>query len=395
MTYPPSAVSLAKQRRTSAFTLERKLGVIWCKALQRNNIGRDEDFFDAGGESVAAAQILAAIQTDFGLVLAPTVLLEAPTIQQLASVIDRQSNAPVWSPLAKLQPGGCKPPFFCVHGVGGEVLVFLELARHFAPDQPFFGLRAPGSDGWAVPYRCIEDLAAFYVGVIRAAQPHSPYYLGGFSFGGCVALEIAQQLHAQGEEVALLAILDHTLPPLRYRRFVWSPGLPIHLAINTARWVMEDIWRVGAGKRLTTARQKAIFALKQFLNLGKLSAHASGKTDVERIFGAEGLPDDFRQVLQVNYQALREYTPKRYPGRVTLFRAQTRPLFRWHGLDLGWAKIASGGLDIIAIPGNHETILKEPRVHVLALALKEHLQRAQASCHNGTANGSANGHSCR
>jgi thioesterase domain-containing protein len=99
------------------------------------------------------------------------------------------------------------------------------------------------------------------------------------------------------------------------------------------------------------------------------------------VFGAANLPEHFRHLMAVHYQALRDYVPKVYPGRVTLFRAQTRPLFRSHGRDLGWRGLAAGGLEIIDVPGNHETILKEPRVQFLAQALGNQLQIARARCY--------------
>jgi hypothetical protein len=105
---------------------------------------------------------------------------------------------------------------------------------------------------------------------------------------------------------------------------------------------------------------------------------ATGRTDAEEILGHQGLPDSFREGMALRYQALREYQPKPYPGRVTLFRARVRPLLRLHGRDLGWARLAGGGLDVIDIPGNHQTLLTAPHVTRVAQALLARLCRAQA-----------------
>jgi len=374
---PLSAASPAHGPRLSDSRVEQELLTIWRRVLERDDIGPDDDFFEQGGESIGAVQILAEIEQVLGVKFPPNVLLERPTVKLLAQSTGREPRFRSWSPLELLQPGGPNPPFFCVHGVGGEVLSFLDLARHLPAGQPFYGVRAVGSDGGHEPLHRVEEMAAYYVEAIRGVQPRPPYYLGGFSFGGSVALEMAQQLHAQGAPVALLAILDHTPPPVRYRRFVWSPALPVWWVVNAGRWVMEDVWRVGAGKRLTTLGQKIGFTVKQLI-AGLRRPGASGNTDVENIFGADRIPDGFRRLMAAHYQALRDYRPKVYPGRVTLFRAQTRPLFRLHGRDLGWRELAGGGLDIIDIPGNHETILKKPRVQVLAQALAVQLRKAQA-----------------
>jgi thioesterase domain-containing protein/acyl carrier protein len=374
---PVRPTLLAHESARCDSRVEQQLLTIWRRALERDDISPHDNFFDHGGESIGAVQVLAEMEKVFGVKFPTHVLLELPTVEQLAPAIRQEPSFRSWSPLELLQPGGPNPPFFCVHGVGGEVLSFLDLARHLPPGQPFYGLRAVGSDGEHEPLHGVEDMAAYYVEAIRSVQPRPPYYLGGFSFGGSVALEMAQQLHTQGARVALLAILDHTPPPSRYRRFGWSPALPVQWVVNAGRWVMEDVWQVGADKRLTTLRQKIEFTVKQLV-AGLRHPGASGNTDVENIFGADRVPDGFRRLMATHYQALRDYTPKVYPGRVTLFRAQTRPLFRLHGRDLGWRKLAAAGLDIVDIPGNHETILKKPRVRVLARALAAQLRKAQA-----------------
>src|SRR5207302_2028496 len=111
--------------------------------------------------------------------------------------------------------GGERPPLFCTHGAGANVLCFEELARHLPPDQPFYGLQSPGLDGTTPPVQQVEEMAAWYVDEIRAVQAHGPYYLAGCSMGGVVAFEMAQQLVAAGEEVAFLGLLDTTCPGQR------------------------------------------------------------------------------------------------------------------------------------------------------------------------------------
>jgi len=247
-----------------------------------------------------------------------------------------------------------------------------------APEQPFIGIQAVGSEGSGRPYANLRDMAANYVKVIRTVQPQGPYYVGGFSLGGSVALEMAQQFHAAGAKVGLLAILDHTPPPTRFSKVVWHPRLPLDFLVNAFRWVREDIWRAGRGKRLAALRHKVAAGLMRIHN-GLVGSHSTaGQADAAVAVGGRHLPDDFRSLMATHYQALRDYVPQPYAGRVTLFRAQTRPLFRLHGRDLGWTSLAQGGLDIVIVPGNHETMLTEPNVHVLARTLLHHLERAQA-----------------
>ncbi len=356
---------------------ETKLALIWCRALELAQLSVQEDFFAAGGDSLAAAQVMAEIKKEFGQDLPVSALLRAPTVKALAAEISRRTDPSRHSPLVALQPHGPHPPFYCVHGAGGEVLTFAELARHFAPEQPFYGLRAVPCDQAEPPRQRIEDLAANYLKAIRALQPTGPYYLGGFSLGGSVALEMAQQLRAQKEEVGLLAILDHTPPPTRYRELAWTPGGLIDFCLNAVRWVIEDIWNAGPRNRLRALRQMVATAGGRLALALHRRGPASGQTDLQYIFAGRPLPDQFRQVMEAHYNALRAYKPKAYPEPVTLFRARTRPLFRLHERDLGWRKLARD-LEVVAIPGNHLTILKEPHVSWLARALLVRLRRAQA-----------------
>jgi thioesterase domain-containing protein/acyl carrier protein len=357
--------------------VEKKLAEIWCHALGLDQVGLRDDFFRLGGDSLAAAQVVVEIKRALGRDLPITALHDAPTVEALAAAVVRPTAPAAWSPLVALQPRGSGPPFFCVHGAGGCVLGLADLARLFAPHQPFYGIRAAGRAGYEQPIHHVEDMASHYLEVVRSVQPAGPYYLGGYSFGGSVAFEMAQQLREGGERVALLAILDHVPPPTRFRRATWALTTPVDFAVNAARWAAEDIWGAGRGRRLAALKQKARVLRKQLRNALSRSAPRSGKTDVEEIFVGQPLPDCFRRLLEAHYQALRAYVPRAYGGRVTLFRARTRPLFRLHGRDLGWGRLAGGGLEVITVPGNHETFLKQPHVQTLAKALLAHLDKAR------------------
>jgi thioesterase domain-containing protein len=151
--------------------------------------------------------------------------------------------------------------------------------------------------------------------------------------------------------------------------------------VNAIRWVFDDIWRTGSGRRLATLALKAKAAKHQFLIALKQRGAGSGMADAQALFGLSRILEPFHRQIAIHYQALRGYVPQVYPGRVTLFRARTRPLFRLHGRYLGWDRIAGGGLDVIDIPGNHESILKKPDVGVLAEAL---IARCTAAENNET-----------
>jgi pimeloyl-ACP methyl ester carboxylesterase len=135
-----------------------------------------------------------------------------PTVESLASTLFVENNSRSWSPLVAIQPKGSNPPFFCVHPIFGVVFPYYELAYHLGKNQPFYGLQPRGIDGEQPPITRIEDMAAYYIEALRVVQPKGPYFLGGWSFGGLVAFEMAQQLQKSGHEVGLVAMLD-TLAP--------------------------------------------------------------------------------------------------------------------------------------------------------------------------------------
>ncbi|MEW6406571.1 MAG: alpha/beta fold hydrolase, partial [Chloroflexota bacterium] len=200
--------------------MERQLIQIWEQVLGIHPIGIRDNFFDLGGSSWLAVRLFAEIESVMGVPLPLSMLVQAGTVEELAETLRRQREPAPWSPLVAIQSHGTKRPFFCVHGAGGHILLFEKVARHLGADQPFFAFQARGIEEGQQPFTHIEDMAAYYVKALREAQPDGPYLLGGYSMGGMVAFEMAQQLQAQDQKVAMLAIIDVPAqsPHLRYLR---------------------------------------------------------------------------------------------------------------------------------------------------------------------------------
>lgn len=191
---------------------EEALARIWGEVLGHDRVGIHDNFFELGGHSLVAVRLMAQIQQAFGRHLPLALLLRAPTIEQLATLLREQTDVASWSSLVPIQPGGSAPPLFCVPEGGGNVLYFHALVQHLGPEQPFYGLHAQGLDGESAPHTRVEDMAAYYIEAIQAVKPQGPYLLGGHSFGGWIAFEMAQQLRKRGHEVARLFILDTPAP---------------------------------------------------------------------------------------------------------------------------------------------------------------------------------------
>src|SRR5205814_2240329 len=175
--------------------LELGLIRLWRRLFQREDIGRQDNFFELGGHSLLASQLASEIYKLLGCKLPIAALFQSPTVESLTRRLTRENWAPPWSSLVPLQPLGSQPPLFSVHGVGGDVYGFLELAKLLPPGQPSYGIQAVGLDGKSARHVTVEDMAAHYVKEILSFQRDGPFYLAGYSMGGLIAFEMARQLH--------------------------------------------------------------------------------------------------------------------------------------------------------------------------------------------------------
>ena len=351
--------------------LEVRLRQIWETVLGRSPIRVDENFFDLGGHSLLAVKLFVQIEKALGVRLPLATLFQAPTVARLATVLRSEGWNPPWSSLVPIKPGGTRPPYFIIHGLGGNVLNVRHLAHYMGDDLPVYGLQSQGLDGKAVPPTSIEVMAAHYVREIRTIQSHGPYYLGGMSFGGVVAWEMAQQLNAAGESIGVLTLLDSyplgysELLPIteRTRREIqfYSRRLKLHFS-SLWRLSMHGKWEYMKKKARTLQRR-----LKSRAWRALRGAYAAR--------GGE-LPDALHNVKEANFLAARDYVTKPYAGKVTLFVASQQPLEGFFDLEMTWKKLAES-VETIQVPGDHSTVIEEPNVRILAARLKECIVRSQ------------------
>ncbi len=193
---------------------EKIIANIWQECLSIDKIDVYSDFFELGGHSVVGVQVMARIEKETQNRLPLVALLKHPTIKNLASYMDRESI--VWDSLVPLKPEGTKTPLYVIHGANHNVLMFNALAHKLDKDQPVYGLQSRGLNGVTEPHDSIDQMAADYISEIVASNPDGPYALGGFSYGGIVAYEMARQLLAQGKEVTILAQFDTYVYPSYY-----------------------------------------------------------------------------------------------------------------------------------------------------------------------------------
>ncbi|HXR26100.1 MAG TPA: alpha/beta fold hydrolase, partial [Candidatus Binataceae bacterium] len=190
-------------RVTPRDEIEARLVGIWQELLGAGPIGITQNFFELGGNSITAARLFAQVDSLWSRKVPLSTLFEAPTIEHLARLLRDRSWTPASSSLVPIRPTGTRPPLFIISGIGGNVVRFHDLTHLLDEQQPVYALQPPGLDGETPCLTRIEDMAAHYIKEIRNLQPAGPYYLAGYSFGGLVTFEIAQQLAGQGEQVAL------------------------------------------------------------------------------------------------------------------------------------------------------------------------------------------------
>jgi thioesterase domain-containing protein/acyl carrier protein len=348
-------------------TAQRLTG-IWQDILNVAPIGPDQNYFDLGGDSSLAVHLFAQIENVFHVKLPLATLFDAPTIRELAGILHRGATESGWSPVVPIQTAGSRPPFFCIHGAGGVVLIYRDLARQLGEDQPFYGIQAQGLDGSAPVLTEVEKMASLYAGAIQRLQPHGPYFLGGYCAGGTIAYEVAQQLQARGEEVAFLALFDTSnwckipLPSLWARAHHAVQRLGFH----AANFAFLDF----AGRRKFLWEKVKLLRNRlpvwRGILLSKLDVGSRTTVSASRRLG---------EIWQTNDQACLNYVPKPYRGIVTDFRPKKQyRMYNYPGAK--WDELARGGQEVVVLPVYPAGMLVEPFVKHLAAALRNSIDAA-------------------
>ncbi len=350
--------------------LELKLAKIWEEVLNVRPIGTDENFFELGGHSLMAVRLFARVEKAFGRNLPLATLFQAPTVKQLARVLHDEGWRAAWSSLVMIQPGSAHTPFFCVHAAGGNVLEYHDLARLLGPDQPFYGFQSRGLDVQSESHTNIKEMAAHYLKEMREIQPEGPYLLGGRSSGGTIAFEMACQLEAIGEKVALLALLD-TYPAGYFKLLPGSASLGQCLGRRAKKWQTHLL-----NLRALTIGDKVRYLLNKLHYAPAKAKHKIYRRAYKlyKKFGRP-LPPVLQNIEEINFVAVKDYEPQVYSGDATLFLASD--LTSDYDLHDGWKELVRGNIEAHEIPGDHINMIKEPHVGALAEKLRECIERTQ------------------
>ncbi len=339
--------------------LELKLVHLWEQLLERKPIGIHDNFFEVGGHSLLVVRLMTQLEREFNKSLSMVLIFHAPTVAQMAAVLRDQGWKSTWSSLVPIRSQGDLPPLFCVHADGGAFF-YARFGDYLSPRQPFYGLQARGLDGAEPPFTRVEDMAAHYLAEIRSIQPTGPYIISGFSMGGVVVYEMAQQLVAAGEEYPLVIFLDAPSPIYYEEQDTRVSGKLINLTRLSPRDQFQKL-QLRLSQRFRWLRDEYLGRLLLKLNLPL--------TPALRI----------HRVRELNQRISDEYKPKPYPGPVTVLRASQQIRRAVPDPTLGWGQSVCGEITTYTIPGDHETIFHEPNVKVMAQTLQACIDQARAA----------------
>ncbi len=353
--------------------LEQRMVDIWRTVFPGADINGNSHFFELGGDSMRAARLFTLIEKEFSHQLPLAALLEAPTPRHLtARMRDADWMAP-WLSLIPIKATGNRPPLFCVHGGGGGVLTFKFIGDCLAEDQPLYSLQARGLRRGETPHTTVKEMAAHYVESIRQLFPRGPYLLAGHSLGAAVALEMSQRLVAAGDRVAFLGLFDHPGPKLKHGWRDWIGYQMSYLSSLPPSERPGHVWRgIAERARLPAITSRVSTSFKRVTrNSAKVDVPLTTAPPAPAPARASSRPDLFEH----NLQALLNYEVKPYAGRVTLFRARHGSP-RIHSDPLGgWGEIAAGGVDVVEVPGTHNSMLEQPHVVALGAAISDCIAR--------------------
>jgi acetoacetyl-CoA synthetase len=335
-------------------TTVEMLTSIWQRVLQRPSVGVEDNFFDLGGDSSLALQLFNEIALACGRELQPVTIYVAPTVSALAAVLEQPADLQ-FPPLVLLKDGPAHPPVFITHGLGGSVIDFFQVLKHIQTSHPIQGMQSKGIDGTEEPYDRIEDMAQFHLDAIRQVQPHGPYLLAGYSLGGLVTFEMARQLTAAGEKVALLAMLD-SYPDIRYLSFTQRARLMTRLTTRRASTAM----RLPVGEALSL--------------LVRPSRRRSSAPRVSYQLPVDvSLSPAMQRIRECAYLALTRYKPQFYPGNIKFIRAEIATDFPADPAAI-WAHLAER-FEVETVPGDHLEIMST-HYEKLASVLSRYVEEA-------------------
>jgi len=338
---------------------EKLIAGIWAKLLHLKEVSIQDDFFELGGHSLIAVQAMTNLEKETGKRLPLASLFEAPTVEKLSQLLERNEIAKSFDSLVAIKPKGNKMPLYIVHGFGMNVLLFNNVAKNMDPQQPVYALQAKGLNVHDDAPDRMEDIAAYYVSEIIKQNPEGPYALAGYSLGGIIAFEMARQLKALGKEIKMLAMFDTYADNSNYfNPFLLNVTKKFRRQFPKMLFIIRSFFR----QPWQTFLYQAEFVNGKFRKLFGVKL----KNEVEGPSYDEKLAAKY-EYAYVNYKM----TP--YDGVIDLFKVKTRLYYLDDMIYLGWNQFAQKGVNVYEITGDHKTFLYPPHDKEFARILQQAL----------------------
>jgi thioesterase domain-containing protein len=332
---------------------ERWVAGTWQEILRVDRIGSQDDFFELGGDSLAVGALFERVASHTGSQLAPSTIVDHPTVASLAALLERGPDANSGRCLVTLETGGEGPPLFLFHELSGQVLAYRHLLRRLGGRRRAYGLQYPDQDRDPLPQYSIPELAGTYAKAIRDADSSGPYALIGYSVGGVLAYETACRLAAAGGEIALMLLIDSG-----------AKGAKLKGLQQIARKLMRHLMRLS---------DEAPRRWPAYL-VGLLGEEHKRLKRIRSGPRPEDVPRGLGHMIYDNNQ---QHHPSAYGGPIKLLRC-AGGLWVWGKLDLGWGAYADGPLEIIEVGADHVNIMREPMVGLIAACLDHWLPLPEA-----------------
>lgn len=360
---------------------QKIISAIWTDLFHVEKVGIHDDFFELGGDSVMALKLLSALELAFNVALPLSEVINSPNVAAQANAIVEYTELPMdqrqVSPLVTLQGKGNKPPFFCVHPAGGIIHCYIEMSRILGKEQPFYAFQHPGIDGKSGPYVTYPKMAELYVDSLLEIQPEGPYFLGGWSFGGTVAYEMALQLMARGKEVAMLALFDSPGPSSLYR----LKGRPEFEFAGMLAFLSQALGTMfGADIQVSVDEMRKIPPERQLDYILERAVEVSGDTELGNAKEALERIVDIFEVCDVGE---RDYEPGRYPQNIHMYRVQDLDDYEFTGYKehpqlesatFGWEELCDAEVLVRFVPGTHISMIFPPNVRILTEKFKADIE---------------------
>ena len=363
---PPSAAH-QPTGFTGPKTAEEKLvSEIWHEVLCIKNSSIYDNFFEIGGHSLVAIQLMNRIEKETGKRLPLATLFESSTIATLAKSLSSDKKQDNHGSLIAIKSTGNKIPLYLIHGSGSNILNFSNISLYVDAEQPVYGLQARGLNGNEEPLSNLEEIAKYYIEEVVAHNPTGPYALAGYSFGGYVAVEMARQLRLMGKEIKMLAMIDTNAEDQFSDKSIWYK-----VEKKILRQFKKSVWITAS----LLKQPKATINYQLYYLSNKIK-------QVKEYFGfyQEEETDEqlqaWKRIAEQNDIAYYNYKIKPFDGTIDLFKARKRIYFVDDFKFLGWKKYALKGVNVHVVPGDHKTMLQSPNDKELAKAMQNCLNQS-------------------